>query len=108
MLIKINSNIKLIKANMINFPIFIKEYSEKTFLPNYKSYLYYLEKPYKDKLDATDNKTEGYFTATMPKGQKRKYCTLEGIINQIYRRGNGLIKNQIEKQENTPPKRHIR
>lgn len=105
---KANSYIKLIKANMINFPIFIKEYTEKTFLPNYKSYLYYLEKPYKGKLDATNNKTEGYFRATMPKGQKRKYRTLEGIINQIYHRGNGLIKNQIEKQENALSKRHVR
>lgn len=105
---KANSYIKLIKANMINFPIFIKEYPEKTFLPNYKSYLYYLEKPYKGKLDATNNKTEGYFRATMPKGQKRKYRTLKGIINQIYHRGNGLIKNQIEKQENALSKRHVR
>lgn len=44
----------------------------------------------------------------MPKGQKRKYRTFEGIINQIYHRGNGLIKNQIEKQENKLPKRSIR
>ena len=105
---KANSYIQLIKANMVNFPIFIKEYIEKTFLPNYKSYLYYLEKPYKNKLDNTDNKTEGYFRATMPKGQKRKFRTLEGIINQIYHRGNGLIKNQQEKQKNTPPERRIR
>lgn len=99
---------QLIKSNMINFPTFIKEYIEKTFLPNYKSYLYYLEKPYKNKLDDTNNKTEGYFRATMPKGQKRKYRTLEGLINQIYHRGNGLIKNQQEKQKNTPLPRNIR
>ena len=93
---------------MINFPTFITEYIEKTFLPNYKSYLYYLEKPHKNKLDDTNNKTEGYFRATMPKGQKRKYRTLEGIINQIYHRGNGLIKNQQEKKKKTKPKRPIR
>ena len=105
---KANSYMQLIKSNMKNFPIFIKEYIEKTFLPNYKSYLYYLEKPHKNKLDDTNNKTEGYFRATMPKGQKRKYRTLEGIINQIYHRGNGLIKNQQEKQKNAKPARCIR
>ena len=105
---KANSYIQLIKSNLIQFPSFIKEYIEKTFLPNHKSYLYYLEKPYKNKLDNTNNKTEGYFRATMPKGQKRKFRTLEGLINQIYHRGNGLIKNQQEKQENTKPQRNIR
>ncbi|MBR1611614.1 MAG: hypothetical protein IJ672_09095 [Methanobrevibacter sp.] len=105
---KANSYIQLIKSNMLNFPKFIREYLEKTFLPIYKSYLYYLEKPYKNKLDDTNNKTEGYFRATMPKGQKRKFRTLEGLINQIYHRGNGLIKNQQEKQKNTMPQRNIR
>ena len=105
---KANSYIQLIKSNTIQFPIFIKEYIEKTFLPNYKSYLYYLEKPHKNNLDNTNNKTEGYFRATMPKGQKRKYRTLEGLINQIYHRGNGLIKNQQEKQKNSKPQRNIR
>lgn len=65
---KANSYIQLIKSNMKNFPNFIEDYIEKTFLPNYKSYVYYLEKPYKNKLDNTNNKTEGYFRATMPKG----------------------------------------
>ena len=65
---KANSYIQLIKSDMKNFPNFIEDYIEKTFLSNYKSYLYYLEKPYKNKLDNTNNKTEGYFRATMPKG----------------------------------------
>ena len=64
-----------------DFPKFITEYLEENFLPYYKSYIYYLEKPYKGKLDDTNNKTEGYFRATMPKGQKRKYRTLKGLIN---------------------------
>lgn len=96
---KATTYVELIRANMINFPYFIREYIEEAFLPHYKSYLYYLEEPYKDKLDDTNNKTEGYFRATMPKGQKRKYRTFEGVINQIYHKGNGLIKNQIEKNE---------
>ncbi|MBO6275219.1 MAG: hypothetical protein J6M91_06770 [Methanobrevibacter sp.] len=104
---KANSYIQLIKANMIHFPVFIKEYIQKTFLPYYKSYLYYLEKPYKNKLDDTNNKTEGYFRATMPKGQKRKFRTFKGIINQIYHRGNGFIKNQKEKQKKQKPKRSM-
>ena len=105
---KANSYIQLIKANMINFPDFIREYIEVNFLPYYKSYIYYLEKPYKGKLDDTNNKTEGYFRATMPKGQKRKYRTLKGLINQIYHRGNGLIKNQRENKKKEKPKRFVR
>ena len=93
---------------MINFPDFIREYIEVNFLPYYKSYIYYLEKPYKGKLDDTNNKTEGYFRATMPKGQKRKYRTLKGLINQIYHRGNGLIKNQRENKKKEKPKRFVR
>jgi hypothetical protein len=67
---KAKSYIQLIKANIINFPDFIREYIEVNFLPYYKSYIYYLEKPYKGKLDDTNNKTEGYFRATMPKDKK--------------------------------------
>lgn len=108
---KANSYINLIKTNMVNFPDFIREYIVEYFFPHYKSYLYYLEKPYKGKLDRTNNKTEGYFRATMPKGQKRKFRTLNGLVNQVYHRGNGLINNQIEKEEklkNSNPSRFIR
>lgn len=105
---KAESYIQLIKSNMINFPEFIREYIEEKFLPYYKSYIGYLEKPYKGKLDDTNNKTEGYFRSTMPKGQKRKYRTLTGVINQVYHRGNGLIKNQREKKKNEKPKRFVR
>ena len=105
---KAKSYVELIKANMINFPEFIKKYIEENFLPYYKSYIYYLEKPYKGKLDDTNNKMEGYFRSTMPKGQKRKYRTLNGVINQIYHRGNGLIKNQKEKRKKEKLKRFVR
>lgn len=100
--------VELIKANVVNFPKVVRKYMEDVFFPNYKSYLYYLEKPYKGKLDDTNNKIEGYFRATMPKGQKRKYRTFEGIINQIYHRGNGLIKNQKERKKKEKPKRNVR
>ena len=105
---KAESYIQLIKANMINFPYFIRKYIEENFLPYYKSYIGYLEKPYKGKLDDTNNKMEGYFRSTMPKGQKRKYRTLNGVINQIYHQGNGLIKNQREKKKKETPKRFVR
>ena len=102
------SYVELIKANIDTFPEFIKKYVEDVFLDHYKSYLYYLEEPHKGKLDYTNNKTEGYFRATMPKGHKRNYRTFEGIINQIYHRAKGLIKNQIEKKKKEKPKRFVR
>ena len=96
--------------NKKNFPDFIEKYLDKNFLPVYKSYIYHLDEQYKDKLEGTNNKTEGFFRATMPKGQKRKFRTLEGIINQIYHRGNGLIKNQKEKNKKNekPNRRNVR
>ena len=100
--------VELIKANMVNFPKVIREYVEDVFLPNYKSYLYYLEEPYKGKLDDTNNKIEGYFRATMPKGYKRKFRTFKGLINQIYHRGNGLIRNQKERNKHKKPTRFVR
>ena len=77
-------------------------------MPYYKSYLYFLEKPYKGKLDSTDNKTEGYFRSTLPKGQKRKFRTPKGVINQVYHRGNGFIKNQKKNNSKKKPKRFVR
>lgn len=70
-------------------------------MPIYKSFLYYLEFPHKGKLDRTNNQTEGFFRATMPKGQKRKYRSLKGIINQNYHKGNGWIKNKRKKDNVT-------
>ena len=107
---KAEAYVQLIKMNKKNFPDFIEKYLDKNFLPVYKSYIYHLDEQYKDKLDGTNNKTEGFFRATMPKGQKRKFRTLEGIINQIYHRGNGLIKNQKEKNKKNekPNRRNVR
>ena len=69
---KAEAYVQLIKMNKKNFPDFIEKYLDKNFLPVYKSYIYHLDEQYKDKLDGTNNKTEGYFRATMPKGQKKK------------------------------------
>ena len=96
---KAESYILLIKTNKINFPDFIMKYIDEHLFPYYKSYIGFLKKRFNGNLDYTNNKTEGYFRATLPKGQKRKFRTLEGAINQIYHRGNGLIKNQKEKMK---------
>ena len=100
---KAEAYVYLIKANKMNFPKFIEEYLDETFFPVYKSYIYYLENEFKGKLESTDNKTEGYFRATLPKAHKRKFRTLEGVINQTYHRGNGYIKRR--KQENEKKKK---
>ena len=71
------SYVKLIKSNLVLFPEFLKKHLEDNFMPIYKSFLYHLEFPHKGKLDRTNNQTEGYFRSTMPKGQKRKYRSLE-------------------------------
>ena len=92
------SYIKLIRANLIIFPEFLKKHLENNFMPIYKNFLYHLEFPHKGKLDRTNNQTEGYFRSTMPKGQKRKYRSLEGIIKQNYHKGNGWIKNKRKKK----------
>ena len=41
----------------------------------------------------------------MPKGQKRKFRTPEGIINQIYCRDDGFIKNQNKKKQKKKKKK---
>jgi len=92
------SYIELIRANLINFPTFLKDHLNNNFMPIYKKFICYLEKPHKGKLDRTNNQTEGFFRTTMPKGQKRKYRSLKGIINQNYHKGNGWIKNKRKKQ----------
>lgn len=95
------SYIELIRANLIIFPEFLKEHLENNFMSIYKNFLYYLEFPHKGRLDRTNNQTEGFFRTTMPKGQKRKYRSLEGIINQNYHKGNGWIKNKRKKEKCT-------
>lgn len=95
------SYVKLIKSNLVIFPEFLRKHLEDNFMPIYKSFLYHLEFPHKGKLDRTNNQTEGYFRSTMPKGQKRKYRSLEGIINQNYHKGNGWIKNKRKKKNVT-------
>ena len=93
--------IELIRANLIIFPEFLKDHLEKNFMPIYKNFIYYLEFPHMGKLDRTNNQIEGFFRTTMPKGQKRKYRSFEGIINQNYHKGNGWIKNKRKNKKVT-------
>ena len=62
------SYFELIRANLVNFPEFLKEYLENNFMPIHKKFLYHLEFSHKDKLDRTNNQTEGFFRSTMPRG----------------------------------------
>ena len=93
------SYINLLRANVVNFPLFLKEYLDNEFFPYYYKFIHYLEEDHLNKLDRTNNKTEGYFKGTMLKCQKRKFPTMKGIINQIYYQGRGWIKNAIKSRE---------
>ena len=54
----------------------IKEYLDKNFFPIYKNFIYYLEKPYSNHLERTNNRLEGYFRTTLPKKNER-YVSLQ-------------------------------
>ena len=89
--------------NINSFFEFFKEYLLKNFFPRYKKFLYYLEFPFNHRLDNTNNQTENYIGGTIPKSYKRKFRTKKGIINQIYYKGNGWIKNKKINKHNDSP-----
>ena len=78
--------IELIKQELNNFPPVLKEYLTKNFLPEYKKYIVFLKDEFKGKLTRTNNYSEMYFHATLPKAEKKRYRTEKGIFNQIYNR----------------------
>ncbi|WP_296861503.1 hypothetical protein [uncultured Methanobrevibacter sp.] len=56
----------------------------------------FLKKEFKGKLTRTDNDSEKYFHATLPKAEKKRYRTEQGVFNQIYNRKKWLDeKNKI-------------
>ena len=61
---KAKNYIEMIKRELINFPEFLQEYIMKNFMPNYRKYIIFLKKEFKEKLDSTDNKLENYFGNT--------------------------------------------
>jgi hypothetical protein len=89
--------IEKIKSKLPEFPSFLKNYLNQSFMPNYKKYLTYLKKPHIGRLTKTNNQTENYIGNTMPKADKNKYKTGIGFMNQIYNRsqrwGNSIKNN---------------
>ena len=84
--------INLLKNEINNFPEVLKNYLIKKFFPEYKKFLWFLKKEFKGKLTRTDNCSEMYFHATLPKAEKKRYRTMNGIFNQICNRKNGWMK----------------
>ena len=87
------SYIDLLRNEINNFPEVLKNYLIKDFFPEYKKFLWFLEDEFKGKLTRTDNDSEMYFHATLPKAEKKRYRTEEGVFNQICNRKNGWMKN---------------
>ena len=92
--------INMLKQEFINFPEILQKFLEKDFFPEYKKYIWFLKKEYKGKLTRTDNDSEMYFHATLPKSEKKRFRTKQGIFNQIFNRKYGWmkkIKSQLTK-----------
>ncbi|MCC7553239.1 MAG: hypothetical protein KO202_01920 [Methanobacteriaceae archaeon] len=89
--------IEKIRSKLPEFPLFLKNYLNQSFIPNYKKYLTYLKKPHIGRLTKINNQTENYIGNTMPKADKNKYKTGIGFMNQIYncsqRWGNSIKNN---------------
>ena len=90
----------MLKQEFINFPEILQKFLEKDLFREYKKYIWFLKKEYKGKLTRTDNDSEMYFHATLPKSEKKRFRTEQGIFNQIFNRKNGWmkkIKSQLTK-----------
>ena len=88
----------MLKQEFINFPEILQKFLEKDLFPEYKKYIWFLKKKYKGKLTRTDNDSEMYFHATLPKSEKKRFRTEQGIFNQIFNRKNGWMK-KIKSQQ---------
>ena len=84
--------VNLLKNEINNFPEVLKNYLIKDFFPEYKKFLWFLKDEFKGKLTRTNNDSEMYFHATLPKAEKKRYRTEDGVFNQIYNRKNGWMK----------------
>ena len=84
--------VNLLKNEINNFPEVLKNYLIKDFFFLYKKFLWFLKDEFKGKLTRTDNSSEMYFHATLPKAEKKRYRTENGIFNQILNRKNGWMK----------------
>ena len=84
----------ILKRESINFPKLLKDYVDEKFFPEYKKFIYFLEKRHKGKLDNTNNQIENYIGNTMPRAHKKKFRTMEGVFNQIMLQKNGWIEKR--------------
>lgn len=91
---KAKNYIELLKREMGIFPEFLQNYINENFMPNYKTYIKFLEKPHKGKLEPTNNGCETYFGNTLDKHTKRIYKTMEGLFSFICIRREGWIENR--------------
>ena len=74
------------------------------FSQNTKNFLWFLKNEFKGKLKITNNDSEMYFHATLPKAEKKRYGTKNGVFNQILNRKNGWMKkNKILTNKLTKP-----
>ena len=89
--------IEELKIKSIEYPDFLRKYLHNEFFPIYKNYIMFLKEEYKDKLDNTNNQTEGYIGFGAEKSEKRKYRTKHGFFNHIVARALFWIENQKSK-----------
>lgn len=67
---KANSYVNLLKNEINKFSDVLKNYLKKDFFPEYKKFIWFLKLEFKEKLMRTDNNSEMYFHATLPKAKK--------------------------------------
>lgn len=89
---KATNYINLLKQEYNNFPEILQKFLKNDFFPEYKKYIWFIKKEFKGKLTRTNNDSEKYFHATLPKAEKKRYRTEQGVFNQIYNRKNGWMK----------------
>ncbi|MEE0024270.1 hypothetical protein [Methanobrevibacter sp.] len=75
------SYVILLKNEINNFSEVLKNYLIKDFFPEYKKFLWFLKDEFKGKLTRTDNNSEICFHATLPKSDKKRYRTKNGVFN---------------------------
>ena len=72
-------------------------------MPNYKKYIRFLKKEFKEKLDSTDNKLENYFGNTLNKHIKKIFRKEPGLFNFIFEKKWLEGKQQISTKKLTVP-----
>ena len=88
--------INFLKDEIEYYPQHLVEYLNKNFFPEYRKFLRFLEKDYKNKLESTNNKLENFNGNTMPKYEKRNYMTKRGLWSALMHKKDGWIKRRNE------------